>query len=365
MDRRDETTTWFCATARLLVLAGWVITGGHAISSDGVFGQQAAESSSGLGIATWNRSVLPEVQAKVVKIFGAGTIGRLEPFQSGFFITDDGYIATAFSYVLDTNDITVILHDGRRYTARLVGGDLETEIALLKIDVDTLVPYFRLDEREPSRPGDWAFALTNAFGVATGNEPVSVQHTLISGTENLAAHRGSFEIRYRGPIIVLDMVTNNAGAAGGALVSMDGRLLGMIGKELQDNVSGAWLNFAIPTPVVKQSIDRILSGEAAVVEDSPEVEGDITRLVERGIVFLPELFENTPPYVDRVVIGSPADTAGIREDDLVVLVGNRLVRSLRDLAAAVTEYRREDTIPLTLSRGNELIEVHLPAPQNL
>ncbi len=349
-------------TSSRYVLIIWMTVVGLGCAWNRACAQQAPRRPFGGVIASWNPHLPSEIQPKLVKVFGAGTPGRLEPFQTGFFITDDGYIATAFSYVLDTEDITVVLHDGKRYSARLVGGDLETEIALLKINVDGPVSYFRLDETAESKPGEWAFALTNAFGVATGNEPVSVQHTLISGTENLAAHRGTFDIRYQGPVLVLDMVTNNAGAAGGALVSMDGRLLGMIGKELQDDVSGAWLNFAIPTSVVKESIDRILSGRAAVVADTAEVEGDLTRLIERGLMFLPDVFENTPPYVDRVVIGSPAEAAGIREDDLIVLVGNRLVRSLRDLAVAVAEFRREDPIPLTLSRGNDLIEVELPAP---
>src|SRR5262245_32016787 len=87
--------------------------------------------------------VIAEAQPKVVKIYGAGGFQGLEAYQSGFLISADGYVLTAWSYVLDTDDIGVTLHDGRKFRAKLVGADPRLEVALLKID--TLdAPFFDL-----------------------------------------------------------------------------------------------------------------------------------------------------------------------------------------------------------------------------
>src|SRR5581483_4493977 len=74
-------------------------------------------------------SAIAEVQPKIVKVFGAGGFRGLEPYQSGFLISADGRILTAWSYVLDTDDIRCTLADGRRVPARLLGADAQHEIA--------------------------------------------------------------------------------------------------------------------------------------------------------------------------------------------------------------------------------------------
>ena len=75
-------------------------------------------------------------------------------------------------------------------------------------------------------------AVSNIFGVATGNEPASVQKGTVSAVTRLEARRGEFETPYRGPVYVLDVTTNNSGTAGGALVTRRGELAAMLGKEL-------------------------------------------------------------------------------------------------------------------------------------
>ena len=79
-------------------------------------------------------AVAREVQPKIVKIYGAGGLRGLEAYQSGMLISAEGHVLTVWSYVLDSDDVTVVLDDGRRFTAKLVGADPLTEIAVLKID---------------------------------------------------------------------------------------------------------------------------------------------------------------------------------------------------------------------------------------
>ena len=90
-------------------------------------------------------SVISDVQPKMVKIYGAGGIRGLESYQSGFLISEEGHILTAWSYVLDTDYVTAVLDDGRKFKAETVGADPRSGIAVLKIDVQG-VPHFSLQD---------------------------------------------------------------------------------------------------------------------------------------------------------------------------------------------------------------------------
>jgi serine protease Do len=87
--------------------------------------------------------IVAQTQPKIVKIFGAGGLRGLEAYQSGFLISGEGHILTVWSYVLDSDVVTVYLHDGRKLTAEVLGMDPRSEIAVLKIDVQNL-PHFNL-----------------------------------------------------------------------------------------------------------------------------------------------------------------------------------------------------------------------------
>ena len=91
------------------------------------------------------RSGIASVQPKIVKLFGAGGLRGLEPYQSGMLISATGHVLTVYSYVLDAETISAVLDDGRRFEAKLLGADPRLEIAVLKIDAADL-PHFNLAE---------------------------------------------------------------------------------------------------------------------------------------------------------------------------------------------------------------------------
>ena len=101
--------------------------------------------------------------------------------------------------------------------------------------------------RSPAAEGTRVLAFSNLFGVATGDEPASVLHGTSPPSRRSTPAAASYETPYHGPIYVLDAMTNNPGAAGGALTDLHGNLLGMLGKELRNARNNIWLNFAIPT----------------------------------------------------------------------------------------------------------------------
>ncbi len=306
---------------------------------------------------------ISQAQKKIVKLYGAGGLRGLEAWQTGLLISEDGYILTVWSYVLDADRITAVLDDGRRFDARLVGADPSLEIAVLKIEGEDL-PSFDLAKAVTVGPGGRVVALSNVFGVAQGNEPATAQAGVVTAVTQLAARRGVFETPYRGPVYVVDAVTNNPGAAGGAIINYRGQLVAMIGKELKNSLNNTWLNYAVPISELRKSVDEIRAGkfvtrQPSETEKKPAHAHTIAGL---GILLLPDVLDRTPPFVDHVQDQSPAARAGVQPDDLIVLVGDRLIQSIKNLHSELEYIDHEDPVKLTVIRGHELVEIVIAPP---
>lgn len=301
-----------------------------------------------------------QVQPKMVKIYGAGGYAQLETYQSGFFISSDGHILTTWSYVLDTDVITVILDDGRRFVAELLGRDPRIEIAVLKIEGNGF-SFFNLDEAIDLSMGARVLAFSNLFGIATGNEPCSVLHGTIAAETKLTAGKAGYETLYKGNVYVVDAMTNNPGATGGALTDRHGRLAGLLGKELRNTQNGAWLNYAIPIRELSASIDGILAGRyiARIRDDGRKKPAESISLGLLGIVLVPDILDKTPPYIDRVLPDSPAEDAGFRADDLVLFINDQLVSSCKTLVEELEYLDRYDPIRISVQRDKQIIETSL------
>jgi serine protease Do len=297
-------------------------------------------------------------ELKSVKLFGAGGSG-LDSFQSGFFITAEGHILTVWSTVLDVDSIIAVTSDGRRLEAKVVGIDPNLEIAVLATDEPT-INYFDLAQAVDALAGGRVLAISNLYGIATGNEMSSVQKGVIMAKSDLKARRGSFESLYQGPVLIIDAMTNNPGAAGGSLTDMSGRLLGMLGKELRDASANIWLNYAIPIAQLRDSIDRILSGKAVDRSSSARKPADRpAKLNDLGIVLIPNVLAKTPTFVDLVTPESIADAAGLQGDDLILFINSVRVASQQALLDELKYIDRADAINLLVQRGAELKEIVL------
>jgi serine protease Do len=304
--------------------------------------------------------VVESVQPKVVKVYGAGGLRGLEAYQSGFLISADGYVLTVWSYVLDTDFLTVTLGDGRKFDAQLVGADPRCEVAVLKVEGEAL-PHFSLSEAEQLEVGDRILAFSNLFGVATGDEAASVQHGCVSARAALTTRRGAFETPYRGPTYVLDAMTNNPGAAGGVLTDRRGRLAGLLGKELRNSLNNTWLNYAIPIDELVSSVDDILAGKTLPrsFDESADKPEEPWTLTLAGIRLVPDILSKTPPFVDAVGTDTPADRVALRPDDLILFVDGVVVQSCEDVRRRFEFIDRIDPVRLTIQRGQELKEVLL------
>lgn len=301
-----------------------------------------------------------EAQQRVVKVYGAGGIASLEAYQSGFIVSPEGHIATAWSYVLDVDPI-VVLDDGRRFESTVVGFEPTLELAVLKIEATDL-PFFSLDDEFETQAGDPVLAVSNLFGIAAGNEPASVLRGTIAAVSNLDARRGTFQTVYSGPVYILDLIANNPGAAGGALVDSQARLIGMLGKELREASTGAWLNYALPVSELKSAIGDIVEGRPISTAGNEEqlLPRDLSHQPQTlGLVLVPDVLENTPAYVDAVIPNSPAEEAGVRADDLILLIEGARLKGQASFRKTLRTIDRRDPVSLTIQRGSEIIPLQL------
>ena len=303
-------------------------------------------------------SLAGEALPRVVKIFGAGGFRGLPAYSTGCLVSPDGHIATIWNHVLDTDRITVVLDDGRRLEAELLGADPDLDIAVLKVEASGL-PFFDVADPPRVQPGQRVLCLSNMYKVATGDEPVSVQVGTVAAVTDLSARRGRNPIPLDGEAIIVDAVTGVSGAGGGAVVDLQGRLVGMLGREVKGQLTNAWINYAAPTTRLAPVIGRIVDGTFVIPEDEdtpPLSAGQPSRL---GVVTVPNVVPRTPAFIDEVVAGGEAERAGLQPDDLIVSVDGQLVPSIAALEELLATIEADVPVDLVVRRGRELVAVRL------
>ncbi|MFQ5732518.1 MAG: S1C family serine protease [Planctomycetaceae bacterium] len=325
----------------------------------------AAGASPGFGQSA--RTTIRETLPKMVKIFGAGKIRKLHGYGTGFLITPEGHIATVWNHVLDADEVTVILADGHRYQAKLVNAEPTLDLAILKITEKTRpLPYFDLKKAGTAGAGTRILAFSNMFKVATGDEPVSIIHGVIAAKTKLSARRGIFELPYDGAAYIVDGITNNPGSAGGVLMTRDGTLLGMIGREVRNTKTNTWMNYAVPIAELRDTVEDIIAGKFRPSERKRDKENPRRyAALDFDMVMVPDVVYRTPAYIDSCLPGSAAARAGLRPDDLILFVNGELIQSNRMLADELGQLEGGDTLKLGVTRRgvSRVITVTMPVPR--
>lgn len=309
------------------------------------------------------------VLPRTVKIFGAGGLQRLASYGTGFLVSKDGHIVTVWSHVLDPDEVSVVLDDGRRFPAKVLGAEPQLDLAVLKIDAplrDLDLPHFDLDTAVgTASAGTRVLGFSNMFKVATGDEPVSVLHGVVMSRTKLRARRGTYQIPYEGDVYVVDAITNNSGGAGGLLTTRDGKLIGMIGRELRNSETNTWVNYSLPLDgELKIAVQEIISGNFTSRQKPRDEPGEAPRYFPRdfGIVLVPDVLFRTPAYVDAVVAGSAASEAGLMPDDLVLFVNDELMQSVRMINEELARLEAGDTLSIVVRRKDQLHTFQFPVP---
>ncbi|SFH72425.1 S1C family serine protease [Planctomicrobium piriforme] len=305
------------------------------------------------------------VQSRVVKLYGAGGLKNLASYGTGFLVSPDGHIVTVWSHLLDADTVAVVLSDGRRLFGRVIGTDSKKDLAVLKIDATDL-PYFDLNQTATASPGAPVLAFSNVFKVAVGDEPVSVMHGIVSAKTDLSARRGRYQLPYTGWVYVVDAVTNNPGAAGGVLTTGDGKLLGVLGREVRSDDNNVWLNYAVPIGELRPTIEDIVAGRFRRTDPLTASTTPVTggfQPIDFGLVLVPDVVFRTPAYIETVVENSQASKLGLKPDDLIVFANGELIHSLRSLETILRQLTPGDDLQLVVRRGNELVSVTFRVPR--
>ncbi len=288
------------------------------------------------------------VQPKMVKVYGASA-GRIEGYATGIAVSNNGRILTTQGVFLDGNQIRVVTSDGVSHIASIVKRDREHQLALLQIAAET-PEYFAINEQDPAQKGDWVIAVSNAFKVADKQEPLSATLGVISLRTSIEARLNERDVAYRGELVLIDQITSNPGAAGGAVVTTDGELVGVIGKIIDSSETNTRLNYAIPNSVLTNFL-------AEGVEQAVQTETYTRQSVELGIRIFSHGGRNSPAYIDRVARGSPAQKAKLQPDDLLISIAGEKIGSVKDYEAVLKSLRPNEEAIVVVKRGKELVRL--------
>jgi Do/DeqQ family serine protease len=280
--------------------------------------------------------------------FGPQVIPEQRASGSGVLISDDGYIVTNNHVVSDQNggvagEITVTLHNKKTFKARLIGKDPSTDLAVLKIDGKSF-PYLVYGNSDEVKLGQWVLAI---------GYPLTLETTVTAGIVSAKARSIGINSRQSQTPVESFIQTDaavNQGNSGGALVTVDGKLVGINSAILAPSGTYAGYSFAIPVNIAKKIVNDIVEF------------GDVQRGY-LGIQYASNLSEEQMKelgikdgdgvYVSAVPTDGGAYAAGIKKGDVITKVNNNPVTSGLEMSAQIAGFKPNDNVQLSYIRGGK------------
>jgi serine protease Do len=262
---------------------------------------------------------------------------------SGFFITEDGYVVTNNHVVEDADDITVTMEDGEKFSAKLVGTDPRTDLALLKVTDKTskAFPFVEFSEKDP-RVGDWVLAVGNPFGLGG---------TVTAGI--ISAHNRDIG---SGPYDYLQIdAAVNRGNSGGPSFDLDGKVIGVNTAIFSPSGGNVGIAFAVPAALVKQVVTELQSDGSV---DRGWL-GVVIQNVNDDIADSIGLKKPKGAMITKVTEDGPASKEDIKAGDVIVEVNGKEVKDSRDLARKIAELDPDTKVKLSIVRYGDKREVDM------
>lgn len=261
-------------------------------------------------------------------------------YGSGVIITADGYIITNNHVIENADDVEVTLNDKRVFPAIIVGRDPSTDIALLKIRENDL-PWIRYGNSDDLKLGEWVLAVGNPFNLTS---------TVTAGIVSAKGRNlGLLDDQYRLESFIQTDAAMNPGNSGGALVNTRAELVGITSAIVSPSGAYSGNSFAIPVTIVKKVVDDLMEygtvQRAIIGVNITDVTAELAK-------------EHKLPSVNGVMItgispGGAAEEAGIKENDVIVKVNNRLIASSGELQEEIGRYRPGDKVNITIIRDSK------------
>jgi serine protease Do len=261
---------------------------------------------------------------------------------SGFFISPDGYAVTNNHVVDHAKSVQVTTDDGTIYTAKVVGTDQKTDLALIKVDGKGDFPYVKFADKAPA-VGDWVVAVGNPFGLGG-----TVTAGIVSARgRDIGAGPYDDYVQIDAPI--------NKGNSGGPAFDVDGNVIGVNTAIYSPSGGSVGIGFDIPADTVKTVVAQL------------KASGHVTRgwlgvqiqPVTAGIADSLGMKKAEGAMVDEPQDGSPAAKAGIQSGDVITAVNGAPVKDARDLARTIGTMAPDATVKLDMIRGGQAKSVSL------
>ncbi len=282
--------------------------------------------------------------------FGPGIPGEQvqeRPFQalgSGVIIdAKKGYVITNNHVIEDADKILITLTDGREYEAELIGRDKQSDIALLKVDAKNLVE-IEFADSDRLRVGDFAIAIGNPFGLG---------QTVTSGIIS-ALGRSGLNVENLENFIQTDAAINS-GNSGGALLDLDGKLVGINTAILGPGGGNIGIGFAIPANMVKSLTEQILEYGEVRRGVLGVMGGELTSELARTFGYRSQ----HGAFVSQVLENSSAAKAGLQAGDIIISLDGKPIRSFGELRAKVATMGADKTVSLGLFRDGKEQQVEV------
>jgi serine protease Do len=350
------------------------------VSSDGIVTANSAgntemgNKSNGIGdFVAASKAVMPAVvHIKTLLKSATGSTNFRQPYGaqsrndvpamasgSGVIISQDGYIATNNHVIENASEIKIILPDKREFSAKLIGRDPNTDLALLKIKADGL-PTVKLGNSDNVQIGEWVLAIGYPFSLNTTVTAgiISAKARSIGiinrpGTNNSQGNPATTANTAIESFIQTDAAIN-PGNSGGALVNTNGELIGINSAIASQTGSYAGYAFAIPVNLAKKILDDIKQygsvnrGILGVAFPSPSAEELYFK--QQGIA----LGTVKGVYITSVMSKSAAEEAGLKEGDIIQSIDGTQLASSTEFSERIARHRPDDIIKLTYLRDGKI-----------
>ena len=276
------------------------------------------------------------------ELFSVPLRREIQNIGSGVIFTDDGYIITNSHVVDGATEIKIVLTDATEYDAKLIGQDRLHDIAIIKIEANSL-PYARLGTSVDLFLGEWAIAVGNPFGFLMKDSKPSVSVGVISALQRNITD-SSVEKVYKG-MIQTDAAIN-PGNSGGPLVNVLGEVVGINSFIFSQSGGSIGIGFAIPIDRVKMIADELISyGRIREVHIGLLIQ-DINPLMAHYL----QLRSTDGVMVANVDNNSPAQKANLKKGDIITSFNDQHISNSRDIELIMADVKPHDKLNITVIR---------------
>lgn len=303
-----------------------------------------------------NMTIAPEITS-IFDLFSGATPQRsgkerLAGTGSGVIISPDGYIVTNNHVIKGASSVQVTLNNNKTYKAEIIGSDNSSDIALLKIKTEEKLPFLTFADSDNTQIGEWVLAVGNPFNLTS---------TVTAGI--ISAKARNLGNQYNGKIesyIQTDAAVNS-GNSGGALVNLNGDLIG-INTAIASPNTGTFVgySFAVPSNIAKKIVEDLIEygnvQRGILGVSGTELNSEVA---EKLHIKQTEGF-----YIDGIEDESGAEKAGLKKGDIITQMDNIKIRSFSDLSGHINTKRPNDSVNVVILRDGKEKEVSVKLQKN-